>query len=98
MEPITNIVDDINWVTRKINITDSVTVDIQGFTVRALRTMLEKADPDALVVYNRQPADGSLFLAGIAGQYAPTDANVIYLLDLDTVQTIQKRLQEPKNN
>ena len=87
-------IDPANWVRRKIQLNANVAVELEGLTARAVRKLLEGVDPDSLVVFNRQPADGSIFLTAIAGQYNPSDCDVVYLLDSDTCATMHKRLQE----
>lgn len=62
---------------------------LEGMTVRAMRVLLEKADPDAMVVYIAEQNNGLLYgcIAG-AGMDSPTENKIVVLFGPEGVRAI----------
>ncbi|MGX9080437.1 hypothetical protein ACWTQY_31775, partial [Klebsiella pneumoniae] len=66
-KPTVHKIDGVNYVRRTIP-TGSGPATLEGLTVRALRSALAEADPDALVVYMAEQGDGVVL--GCIGGFA----------------------------
>ena len=53
-------IDGVNWVKRTVQAANG-TIELQGMTVRAMRKLLEDADPEAMVIYCFEQNDTLMF-------------------------------------